>query len=559
MKNNLTSKDFSLGEPDAWVREEQESLPRNFLRTEPFATIANSDKTFLCGRRGSGKSAIAQMLSLGTTWKYTETVQGERNQYGAYLDVVGSLAVARDSGSRVDIKDSVSSLWRWLIPTKVMQTIVTRAAKAGEAPGADVQCMQGYLDSLPGDLDVESSPGTMLSQIFLRAVEKLEDGKQPQQLAKFSNYLTKISDNRPFRAAVAALENYTRSSRVLVVFDTLESYKIFQAEMVEGLQGVTSSILSFLADRRMRNISLKFFIPAEIYERVTADLPGKCMPHSVFLRWRSQDLIVMLARRYLNILTRTEALQGREIDRLEQMVRQAYAGHDGRDIRRDFWHKEKFLPELVRNRRGQHEHCFAYMFRHTQRRPRDIIQQMQCIVHEARSRGEFPHISSESVVAGVHNENLLAQIIGDALSPYEGRVPDEALRRAKTMFAKRPVLMSGRKLKHFAQELYGVYPLSSVYPEDFVEMLLRCGVVGVVEDREIDSTQPPLYCKAMFEYLMQGYLTLADRIEYAVHPAMADAFGMYPAEECGMIYPIPTPLPGADTWLERELGIREAQ
>ena len=236
-----------------------------------------------------------------------------------------------------------------------------------------------------------------------------------------------------------------------------------------------------------------------------------------------------------------------------QLVNQAYENKDGRHLREEFWYKTGFLPRKIMNRMDASEDCFAYMFRHTQRRPRDLITQMQYIINEARMCREFPKISNKSVIAGVHNDKSLIQILSDALIPYEYKVlPDGLIKGARSVFYQRPRFMRGYDLRRFSQELYGVYHVNHIDSDLFLESLLNCGVIGLVRDQEIVSEEPKLYCMADFEYLMQGNLPVGDRFLYCVHPAMGDVFQMERSDRNhGAVYP----MPHDDLWMEEAAEI----
>lgn len=263
----------------------------------------------------------------------------------------------------------------------------------------------------------------------------------------------------------------------------------------------------------------------------------------------------MLARRYLTVLNRTEARPQEELKRLTDLVNKAYVGRDGRHLRDEFWYQTGFLPKTIVNKRGIDEETFPYILRHTMRRPRDLITaQMQKIVNEAVKNGEFPYISAASVVAGVHDQRALHQILLGALAPYEDNFPAALVNAARAAFYKRSPIMTGRELKVFAKELYSLKALKNIEPEKFVEILLQCGVVGLKEEQPApgDRTGAPRpYCIARFEHLMEGNLPLTDRLVYCVHPVMANAFNMASTGPEGVIYPMPTD----DVWLEGAASI----
>ncbi len=548
MGENSKSIDYTIGKAEAWDERERTQLKDNFLEIDQFSKISQPGNTFLCGRRGSGKSAIALMLECEGQNRYREAIQGELSEYGAYIDIVAEVAWMRDSGVDINIKQVVRRLWLWAIPVKAMQTIVSQTKKAGEPFDRDVDIMNSYLNSLPPPLHADSRIGDFLSHTFRAAYNLLKDS-----ITAFNSFLINLTGSEEFHAARDALHNKTKSDQVLLVFDTLESYKIFQHYMIEGLQGVLEALVALNADKRLGGVSIKFFLPAEIFDRVFAGFPGKVQSRAVFLRWRTPDLISMLARRFLRVLIRSKSIPENDIRYLTKLVDEAYKKKDGRKLKRTFWYSTKFLPEKITNKQGIREDCFAFMFRHTQRRPRDIISQFQCILDKARKEGEFPQISEESVNFGVHNDLTLIQILGDALAPYEGSIPTDLISAARSTFYERPRIMSGRELKRFSQELYNLHPLKTIDPDLFLHHLLFSGVIGKIDKEQPDSGKREIYCTAKFEYIMAGNLPLADRFVYGVHPVMGDLFKMPHPENRGHIYPMPDS--AEDRWLEEEAGI----
>jgi hypothetical protein len=545
MKNDVTSGDprLSLGGPDAWEEIEGDNLAVNFLPVRQFHEISDGQKSFLSGRRGSGKSAIGRMLARESDRAYSRPIEGEKGEYGEYMNIVNQLTQDRDAGHPVNIKESIRRLWAWALPVVAMQTIVTLVRDSGQSDDEEVRPMREYLGSLPHGLNADSSIGHLLSHTFRHAREHLAEGG-------FQTALLDLVNSRGHVEAVRSLQKKTgrdRRESVLLVFDTLESYRMFQPYMIEGLQGVLEAITAFLADPQMSGVSIKFFIPSEIYDRVIAGFPGKVQSRTVFLRWRTADLMTMLARRFLAVLQRIEGVPELELERLKRLVDVAYKGNDGRHLRTEFWYDTGFLPRKIKNRLGKEEDTFAYILRHTMRRPRDLITaEMQSIINAAASVGELPKISPASVVSGVHDPISLLQILKESLAPYEDDFPTELVAAAQGIFFNRPLIMKGRELKKFAKELYGLHAPENIDPEAFVTALLRCGVVGLL-DEDAEAEPSALYFKAHFEHLMQGNLPLSDHLKYCVHPVMADAFNMRRFDLERAVYPMPS---DGDLWLE---------
>lgn len=184
MKENLTDADFSMGSPEAWDPIERNNLDHNFLPINQFSHISEPEKIFLCGRRGSGKSAIALMLAKDKNYKYTEAVQGEVDQYGAYMDVVRRVCRRQSREIEIEVKQSIRRLWMWVLPVKAMQTILLQSIKNGDRLDADLERIWNYLNSLPEPLHEESSIGHLLTNIFDKADGLLDEEGQDA----FNNY-----------------------------------------------------------------------------------------------------------------------------------------------------------------------------------------------------------------------------------------------------------------------------------------------------------------------------------------------------------------------------------
>jgi energy-coupling factor transporter ATP-binding protein EcfA2 len=562
MGDDVRDEDFSLGKLEA--ERERESLQRNFLPIKQYQQITDPDYIFLCGRRGSGKSAIALMLEASEPHEYKKFIPGEAENYGQFLRITAQAHKKREKGVAIDLPHAVRRLWLWVLAVQAMQIVLRRRREQNQPLDENLTIIKTYFDSLPSPLHEESDIGSLLANAFNQAMKVL---KKEDEIA-FETYLVNLNATQEFHAAFNALRAKMGQEKILLILDTLESYNIFKDYVLEAFEGLLDAIIAFCSDSRMENISLKLFMPAEVFDRVFGKYPGKVISRAVFMRWRSADLISMIGRRYLNVLVRTEAVPKSELERHEKAVQKAYREKDGRHLRREFWYDTGFLPQTIVNKKGDKEDCFAYMFRHTQRRPRDVIAQMQSILNVARARGEFPYISAEAVVEGVHDTRLLEHIVAEALTPYAkaleeaeeelpgygGKLKLRLGKEARGIFYHRPAIMRGRQLKQFANQLYSSAPLVDVAPEDFLEVLINCGVIGLVEEeKRRDSNARLLYTKAKFEYIMQGNLPIDYRFLYCIHPAMAELFEMELPEEFGEIYPLPDRI--EDHWLEEQAGI----
>ena len=135
-----------------------------------------------------------------------------------------------------------------------MQTIIRKVRESRQLEDEDIHCMDKYIRSLPKGLHVDSTVGHLLNHTFENAQRHLEEGG-------FQSALLDLVNSPEHIAALRSLQNKTRKKSVLLVFDTLESFRVFQPYMVEGLQGILEAINAFLANPKMSGVYVKFFIP----------------------------------------------------------------------------------------------------------------------------------------------------------------------------------------------------------------------------------------------------------------------------------------------------------
>jgi hypothetical protein len=142
------------------------------------------------------------------------------------------------------------------------------------------------------------------------------------------------------------------------------------------------------------------------------------------------------------------------------------------------------------------------------------------------------------------------QILSDALASYESGLSMTLVDAARSAFYGRSAIMSGRELRHYAKELYSISPMKYFDSDEFVQILLRHGVIGILEG-QFAVRSSSMYRTGQFEHLIQDSLPLADRLTYCIHPVMSKVFNMKESQDGRVVYP----LPSNDLWLERVADI----
>jgi len=530
---------------DAWA-DDRRYLLKDFLPIDPYNKVTENDRCFLCGRRGSGKSAIAVKIIKSDFYSHRKVIEGEESQYGAYMDQIDGLNARRLEGLKVDIKRFIKLLWVYTLQIVMLQETINYLDKIGKN--------QKYSNAIKTYLNKEKllniKIGNILRNVFREAVNKLKDDySNPEELY---GYIHDISSNLEFTNLIDQAPGILGSNKILIVLDTLESYKVHSFEMLEGLKGVIQAVISLFGIRKYNNYGIRLFIPAEVFEDVATEIPAKIMPRTIFLRWRFSDLLKMISKRYFRMISKNNLISGYDKKEIDNMLKSGI-NKEGYCLRNNFWYDKKYIPQTIHNEYQREEDSFAYILRHTQRKPREVILILNKIIEIALENNELPNISEKSIKKGVHDNGVLQVLVSDALSPFEGYI-ENIVDRARSIFAENPRFMSGIELKKFSKKIWDLGYLEEIHPDNFLKILLRSGLIGVLKNYEKHKEKPPKnYWVAKFEYLMQNHIPFSNDRIYCVHPMFGDFFDMSRGGlNCLPIYPEPED----DIWLEKVIGIK---
>lgn len=539
---SLSEPDCRIGRVDAW--DETTTLESQFLKTADFQALSRHDWTFLFGRRGAGKSALAIASDWHEGWELNHVIPGETTEYGSYLETIRSVASRRDAGLAIDIQKFCELTWTVALPFVVAQVFCESSDKLRPDDWALVSKLREWLDD---ECVLDESFGLILDGLTREALSRIPansfDGTPATQ------FLLQRLRNTRHLAGLKAIAQLTRGRKsLLLVLDSLESYRIHDAAIREALRGVVTAARAF--SRHNPAIALRIFMPAEIYSDIAADMPGKIRDSSRFLRWKAQDLFLMAALRYVRLLQNQDLIATTEADRLQKILVRPDGTRRCQDVRDDFWYANKFLPEKIENGLGFNEDTFAYILRHTQRRPRQLISIFNSILRNAVARHGITSICQESVVVGVHSDESLLDMLNDVFVPFLD-VTDSVLDDVRAVFAGRSRVMTGRSLKQFAKAVYDTGHVNGATSHEFLNLMLRSGLVGRVESHPPQADKTSGYCVAQFEYMMRDRISLRDDQWYFVHPILGDSLSMSRGAECGAVYPKPLD----DDELESAIGI----
>jgi hypothetical protein len=121
-------RDIDLGAPAA-ERDIEHGLKQYFVESDAYRRVASRKKTVILGNRGSGKSAIFQIMAAREKLKKTIIVELAPEDYSYELLQTSLAAESQGSWAKLG---AYSAAWKYLIYVLIMKDIVR---SAGGKPG----------------------------------------------------------------------------------------------------------------------------------------------------------------------------------------------------------------------------------------------------------------------------------------------------------------------------------------------------------------------------------------------------------------------------------------
>lgn len=334
--------------------------------------ISQENPNCLIGRKGAGKTAFLLSMSLRDG---TEPVVLRQSQI--FVNMQNFIDFARTRHSKF-LGDQVGDLWQIVILHVAAQAAVSRSNDSTNDQARNL--VWRYLDkfvqvwSPSPHSDPTNVPADELAeyvvQSFIETVRKLTAATITHLKAE----LTFEGVSYPELAeAVDALVGATDRGPIHVVIDSLEDIDKRISDLSDSIEG----ILTLLSSSRLQERTVRLFVclPAELLETFLEISPntGKTMERSLFLQWRTQDLLILAASRLSHHLG---AYPERDPGGLRAELERGIAASNPTAIKRALL---QCLPNEVLNAQGYSEPTLAYIIRHTQLLPRHLLQYMNDI------------------------------------------------------------------------------------------------------------------------------------------------------------------------------------
>ncbi|MVO18375.1 P-loop ATPase, Sll1717 family [Parasedimentitalea huanghaiensis] len=451
----------------------------------------------IVGRKGSGKSSILRQTEQSNEYGIVHRISTS----DLLSQCIDTLFDGPADYRRISAEQS-GKVWGQMINTALMAQVLkedtvyrfTRMERYFEVSGLTLdkkgRNIFGMLRSLsPGSGDVFA---TLLNTIISGILHyRGESGLE-------------------YQAALAELDEYLseRNLKTVIILDSVEQYPLDDYQFTTALTGLLRCAGAYGGQFR----DLRIGIPAELYHDLEDESSNimKDFENAIVLHWLPMELLRLIAWRYLVSLAAYDPARLERFRSLDLV--------DRGDVHIVL---DDFLPRDLHNRRGDIESSSAYILRHTQLLPRQIIK----IFNEAYST-QRPNMPSEynSIVSAIANAvqiwepKFCKEIYGAFRSkyPYASDLCAVCLPTLPRFFDEKLFEKVYReKGKRVIQEHSNIGAVSF---RDFRQALFEIGAVGRVRDRTI------VYADADFEYALNGRLYASTKDELCLHPTFSGTY-----------------------------------
>jgi len=509
-----------LGDEDASVEWERAEKPIDlFYDTKSYETFKRHDILYLYGRRGSGKTFFIRMLDHETnTNSLSEyTMSSVLNHEDAYAE----LAIQLRGSPFADLQQSelvyiLGKKWRWVLLASAMKEVLRRHDNS-DSHKNEVKTIRDYLVS---EGIVEQDPLARIGEIFINELMNIgyESAKLGMAVSKILNALKTPEFNHAENALIKIIND--KDEKCLVMVDAVETYNVSDNISQAVITALIDAVYDLYLHSESSNIYAKAAFPSELYPQFSIVNKGKKEAKSIFILWQYKDLVCLLAKRYHSKLTKTDNVKDGDLDKYKTAKE----------------YLNKYINPIIASRNNIQFDALGYIFKHTQKKPRQIITLMNIILTYAKEReGDHLCLKRRSITEGVHAR--LDMLVTGSLDIY-GRIYPNGDNIIKSVLSGAKNYFPAEELDTRIRNAKAEKSAAQMTSSNVKRLLLESGILGVVRERkELGSGK--VVIEAVFEYQIKDILPLKNDSIYAVHPMVYQDFQIA-LDVDSFVYPMPS-------------------
>jgi len=523
-----------VGTEDAsteWNKDPEKSKSL-FLHTRSYEVFKRPDILYLFGRRGTGKTALMNMLNnhinneKSTDYYASAILDSESSFHELSLQIQGSPFAELPYG---DLVYFLKKKWQWIIYVSAMAVYCNKIEKVNE----DDQIIINYLETLGlGDLNEDYSRIIKISINNLQNnLEKINYAKE--QLAAAISETLKIIKASNFITAKKTFEKILKNNKTLslIMIDSIELYNVRDNVSRAIVDSLIRAAYNLFINKNNSRIILKIAFPSELWYNIRIFNPGKIEPLSIYILWSYRSLCCMLAKRLSKYYNKDADVNKYEnFDNAKKLL-------------------YKHLPRKIISDQEIEFDTMAYIIRHTQKKPREVISIFNSILTRTRKKN---NITKDQVKYCTHSQTSL--FIEETLNIYE-QIYDNATDIVRNVLNNMEFMFNISDLDKKIAEIKSIRSENST--SDVKRLLLDSGAIGIqLNLRNIPSFKEGKYLiEGMFEYQVKGTIEISNDTIMLIHPMFYNEI-QAKVNLSYFIYPIPYETEEKD--IIEEMGIHLA-
>lgn len=496
------SDPFGLADCESELEELHDEYRKVYFGNTPFNAAAMEPKTYLIiGRRGAGKTALSHYFSFQTEIYNPLVIDVDEPK--EYQRVLSQIAKRSAYSAELAIPHA-RDVWTYLIWCLIFESTKDASEKIARA-------------CIPCDKEERSTHAGFLNA----AIDWLLAQFRGTDLDEDERALEQLIAGEDFSGAKSVVLELAHRRPIFVAVDTLEKYDVTDMGLMNAIAGLVEAAAAFNIKCAKHGLHIKVFVSGEIFPylmEVALQNPLKSVKHPVHMLWRAKDLLRLIAWRYYRFLRRENLLLPLSCQQIDW--------DNPKDVLEKAW--VPYFGRTITSKRGQQEHTFPYVLRHTQMRPRQLIELCNAIALRAIASGNFPQMAPQDIVLGIEDgeSKLATEIINSYSRVHEGVA--EIVRALNKM----PTTFLGSELDRRAPESAPHWRAGGYSPSAFSRLAVELGIVG-----RIVAQSDSGHINAEFEYSQRSSMRVTHRDHCVIHPMFLGMLEIEPPTKPLIIMP----------------------
>ena len=476
-------KPFGLSDCEAELEILRDGYQQFYFHESPFSKAALKENTYLIvGRRGSGKTALSQYFSFQREVKNPICIEVANPQ--VYQQVLTTLA-ERTASSQVIAIPHLARVWEYVIWSTVFHEL--RDQNLGL--------------SAPCDIPVDRAAN--VSEVIRTLFESLTGLFETDNELSIGKSIDTMMNDTQLKERIRSVKRFAHDHPIFIAIDTLEQYDVRDEHLMTAMSALVQFAAQFNLQYADDRIHLKVFMSGEAFPRLKAAALLNPLKHSrdpLYLLWRPKELLRLIGWRFWRFLLEADP------EHYGDLTNVRWTSH--KEVIERLW--EPFFGRELVNSNGLQERTFAYILRHTQMRPRQLIYICNEIASAALESEQFPNFPPELLRAGLKKAE--SELATEIVNSYRLTYPN--VDRIIDALMGMPKVFIGTDLDKRARETKSEWRRDAYSLSNFRQLVTELGIVGRVSKKNEEAG----FIDADFEYSSTERITIMPRDECVIHP-----------------------------------------